>query len=288
MTPASDYLLALAHRIAAPYTALPTLRAAMVTGSAAKGISDYHSDLDLTMYYAEELPTEAALAALREGHGAAERKWLLGDRAQNSFAEAYDVNGIEVQIGHTTIGVWEETMAEVLEKLNCDTPIHKALEGTLHCQALYGEAYIETWKARIRAYPPALAEAMVKKHLRFFPVWGLGPHFQTRDATLWYYQMMVEAAQNLVGVLAGLNQLYFTTFQFKRMGRFIHEMEVAPTNLASRIEVLFQPDMARATAELEMLIAETVALVEERMPQVDTAPAKRRIGWRQRAWTPTS
>lgn len=286
MTPASNYLLDLAGKIAEPYTTLPTLRAAMVTGSSAKGLSDYHSDLDMTMYYEAELPTEEALSEIREGHGAVERKWLIGDRSQGSFAEAYDVNGIEVQIGHTTIAAWEATMAEVLEKLTCDTPTQKALEGTLNCKALYGESYIDAWQAKIRAYPPALAEAMVKKHLAFFPVWGLEHHFQTRDATLWYYQIMVEAAQNLVGVLAGLNRLYFTTFQFKRMERFFNEMVIAPSDLSARIEALFQADMQNAMTELEMLVSETIVLVEEHMPTVDTTQAKRRIGWRQKPWTP--
>ena len=288
MTPASEYLLALAHEIAQPYIQLPTIRAAMVTGSTAKGISDYYSDLDMTMYYANELPSERELAAIRQLHGANERKWLIGDRSTNSFAEAYDVHGIEVQIGHTTIAVWEDTIAEVLEKLTCDAPIQKALEGTLACQALYGAEHIERWQAQIGAYPPALAEAMVKKHLAFFPVWGLQPHFRTRDASIWYHQILVEAAHNLMGVLAGLNRLYFTTFQFKRMGYFIHQMEIAPPNLAARLDAIFQPDMPRAMAELEMLVAETVALVEKYMPNIETARAKRRLGWRIQPWTPVT
>ena len=286
MTPASDYLLTLAHKIAQPYTKLPAIRAAMVTGSAAKGIADYHSDVDMTMYYADELPSEEVLAAIREAHGAPERKWAMGDRASNSFAEAYEVDGIEVQIGHTTIAVWEATMAEVLEKLTCDTPIQKALEGTLNCIALHGADYLDRWQEQIRAYPPELAAAMVKKHLAFFPVWGLEVHFKTRDATIWYYQIMVEAAQNLLGVLAGLNQLYFATFQFKRTGRFVAEMAIAPPNLAQRIETIFQSDMPRALRELEMLVAETIALVEQYMPDIDTAHAQRRIGWRHEPWVP--
>jgi hypothetical protein len=50
-TPQSDYLLQLGIRLLKPYAALPTARAAMVTGSAAEGVSDFHSDLDMTMGY---------------------------------------------------------------------------------------------------------------------------------------------------------------------------------------------------------------------------------------------
>lgn len=286
MTPASQYLVALAEQIIQPYTQLPTVRAAMITGSAAKGLSDYYSDIDMTVYYADELPDDEALHAIRRQHGSPERKWLLGDRASGSFAEAYLLHGIEVQIGHTTIAAWEESMAEVLEELVVDTPTQKALEGTLACKSLYGAAYIDHWKARIANYPPALAEAMVKKHLVFFPVWALEPHFRTRDATVWYYQILVEASQNLVAILAGLNHLYFTTFQFKRMHRFIDQMSIAPENLAARLEKLFQTDMQSALAELESLVAETVKLVETHLPHIDTTSAKRRLGWRQQPWQP--
>lgn len=284
MTEQSEYLVALARRIIRPYTQLPTCKAAMVTGSAAKGLSDNYSDLDLTIYYENELPSEDALASIRQQHGTADRKWLLGDRAEHAFAEAYDLHGIEVQIGHTTIANWEADMDKVLVELDCDSPLQKAMEGTLACQALYGETYIQAWQDRLAAYPPALAEAMVKKHLTFFPIWGLEPHFRTRNATIWYYQMLVEAAQNIVGVLAGLNHLYFTTFQFKRMGRFFQQMDIAPVDLAERMERLFGGDRPVALTELEALVAETITLVETYMPTIDTTRAKRRLGWRQQAW----
>jgi hypothetical protein len=286
MTAASDYLLALAKQVVLPYTRLPTVRAAMVTGSSAKGLSDHYSDLDLTIYYADSLPEEEELTAIRQQHGATTRKWIIGERLSGSFAEAYDLYGIEVQIGHTTVAAWEESMAQVLEKLEVDSPLQKALEGTLVCKALYGEEWINQWKAQIANYPPALATAMVEKHLAFFPVWGLEPHFRTRDATIWYYQILVEAAQNMVAILAGLNRLYFTTFQFKRMHTFLAQMTIAPTNFAARLDELFQMEMGDALDDLEALVAETIALVEAQMPSVDTTRAKRRIGWRLQPWQP--
>lgn len=286
MTPASHYLLDLARLVADAYRPLPTARAGMVTGSAAKGLSDYYSDLDMTMYYEGELPDEALLQSIRQGLGGSTRKWLIGDPAEGGFAEAFDLNGIEVQIGHTTIAAWEKEMGEVLERHNPDTPLHKALEGTLHCRPLFGESYLAAWQEKIRAYPDRLAEAMVKKHLAFFPVWGLEPHFRTRDATIWLHQLLVEATHNLMGVLAGLNRLYFTTFQFKRMGYFVDQMAIKPADLPARIELIFAADLHSAVTTLEDLVAETVALVDFHMPAVDTAAARRRQGWRQKPWEP--
>ncbi len=288
MTDASNYLYLLAQKITYPYTKLPTLRSAMITGSVAKGLSDYYSDIDMTFYYEDSLPDEETLTTIREENGGSERKWVIGDRETGSFAEAFHIDGIEVQIGHTTIESWEKSIAEVLENHNADTPLHKAMEGTLNSKALFGKEYMDQWKAQIAQFPDELAEEMVKKNLQFFPLWGLEPHFNTRDASVWYFQTLAESAQHIIAILAGLNKLYFTTFQFKRMARFIDQMSIKPTNLTSRLEQLFKTDMHTAVSDLENLVSETIALVEEHMPTVDTTKAKARIGWRQEEWTPVS
>lgn len=284
MTEASQYLLALTQQIAQPYNKLPMTRAAMVTGSVAKGLSDFYSDIDMTIYYEDELPDEEVLDTIRQQNGGGERKWVIGNREEGSFAEAYALHGIEVQIGHTTIAAWEDTIAHVMEQLDVESPAQKAMEGTLACQALYGAEYIDKWKAQIAAYPDALAEKMVTSHLKFFPVWGLESHFRTRDATIWYQQILVETSQNLIAVLAGINRLYFTTFQFKRMHRFINQMTIKPDNLAARLEGLFCGGMSEVLSDVERLVQETITLVEEHMPHIETSSAKRRIGWQHQAW----
>lgn len=284
MTPESKYLIQLAEKITAPYTTLPTLKAAMITGSAAKGLADRYSDIDMTMYYTGHLPTDAELANIRTKLGGSERRWTLGDREAGSFAAAYELQGIEVQIGHTLIDKWEETIAFVHSAKEVDTSAQKALEGTLACRALYGDAYIERWKTQIATFPPELAQAMVAKNLHFFAIWGLEPHFRTRDATIWYQEILVETTQKLMGILAGLNRLYFTTFQFKRQSRFIAQMKIKPRALATRLDKLFTAELADTLPELEALVSETIALIETHMPTVDTSQAKARLGWRQQPW----
>jgi len=78
-TAQSDYLLGLGTRVLRPYTELPLARAAMITGSVAEGVSDHYSDLDMTVYYEGELPSEEALAEIRTRNGAPERAWLICD-----------------------------------------------------------------------------------------------------------------------------------------------------------------------------------------------------------------
>jgi hypothetical protein len=68
------------------------------------------------------------------------------------------------------------------------------------------------------------------------------------------------------------------------MGRFTDQLAIAPKNLALRLESLFHLKTDAAVFELEGLVQATIALIETYMPQVDTASAKRKLGWRQQPW----
>ncbi|MDP9366392.1 MAG: hypothetical protein M3Q10_19575 [Chloroflexota bacterium] len=96
--------------------------------------------------------------------------------------------------------------------------------------------------------------------------------------------MLVDTSLNLLGVLAGLNRLYFSAFQFKRLRRFAGKMRLAPERLADRLDDLFALEPVAAGSELERLVDEAVTLVEAHMPTVDTAPARRHLGVRHRPW----
>ncbi|MEA5450272.1 hypothetical protein VB780_16955 [Leptolyngbya sp. CCNP1308] len=283
MADRTQYLLALVQRSVRPYIANPKTKAVMVSGSVAEGRCDEYSDCDVMLYY-DELPTEAELEQARQQNQGAELIELLGDRQSGAVGETFRLNGVECQFAHTAIAQWEAEIASVLEKFEIQPGIMKMLHGTLIGIPLYGEALIHQWKANIAKYPDPLAQAVVEHHLIFFALWGMQPKLARRDATLWYHQILIESAQNILGVLAGLNRLYFSTFQFKRMGTLIEQMEIAPQNLALRLEGLFHQEASTAALHLKALVQETIAVVETHMPQVNTAFAKRQLGWRQQPW----
>jgi hypothetical protein len=284
VTPESPYLRDLARRIAGAYRDTAHPAAALLTGSAAEGVSDRYSDLDLILYY-EALPSEDALRVAREHCGANDFR-LLDQGSEREFAEFYTVDGVDCQVAHTTIAAWEDDMASVLERLEVNSPTQKALGGLLDGIPLYGDDLISRWQAQAAAYPDALARAMVTHYLRFFPIWYVADRLAIRDATLWLYQTYVESAQNILGVLAGLNQLYYSTFQFKRMRAFTGKMRFAPDHLADRLERLFSAPRNEAIADLETLAQESVALVRAHMPDVETANQPPLAGQRAQPWAP--
>lgn len=282
MTDRNQYLLALAKRNAQAYIANPKTKAAMLTGSVAEGLCDEYSDCEMIFYY-DELPNEEELRLARRQNQGSEPLWSLGNLEEGSFGESYLINGVEFQIGHETIANWEKEISTILEEFDL-SPMMKAMTGTLIGIPLYGEPLIQQWKAKIANYPDGLAQKMVEHYLKFFAIWGMQEKLARRDTTVWYHQILVESAQNILGVLSGLNRLYYSTFQFKRTSRFIVQMEIAPENLAERLEGLFDRPAPIAVNELESLVRETVELVEIHMPQIDTSSAKQKLGWRQQPW----
>jgi hypothetical protein len=87
-----------------------------------------------------------------------------------------------------------------------------------------------------------------------------------------------------LGVLAGLNRLYYSTFQFKRMGKFIEQMNIAPKNLSARLDNLFDTESPTTAIQLIEIVQEIVNLVELHMPQIDTSQIRQKLDRRKQAW----
>jgi predicted nucleotidyltransferase len=278
----SRFLVALAERITAANVAQTKPSAILLTGSAAQGLADAYSDLDLIVYY-EALPSPAQVVAARDALQATDVRPISEPEAE-SFLDQFVVQGVTCQVAHLTVAAWERDMASVLEAHEPGTLVEKALAGLLEGVPLHGAGVITAWQARAADYPAELVRATVEHYLRFFPLWYVAEGLRTRDATIFSYQMLVEASLNLLGVLAGLNRRYFSTFQFKRLHHFAGTLSLAPERLAERLDAVFALDPVAAGLAMEGLVGETLALVEAHMPEVDTGPARRLLGQRPQPW----
>jgi hypothetical protein len=283
MTSESSILLDLGRSILIAYARLPGAVCGMITGSSAEGHADRYSDLDMTVYY-EALPPEADFTRVRAEVSDGVVTWSIGNHADGHFAEAFRVGGVEVQIGHTTVAQWEETIAAVRGGAEPGSPAHKAMSGTLISIPVFGAERLAVWQAVIADYPDALRLAMVTHHLKFFRLWSIVGRLETRDAGLWFRQMLVESSFNVIGVSAGLSRRYFTPFQFKRARNFIATLDVAPPDLATRLDALWAAAPADAARALRELVSDTVALVERHLPEVDTSTVRKALTSRDQPW----
>jgi predicted nucleotidyltransferase len=283
----TQQLRSLARRVADVYLAHSGPRAVLLVGSAATGNVDEYSDLDLILYYDGPASHEALAAARREL--AAERFQGRADPEDRGYGERYYLGKLQCQLAHVTVESFEREIEKLVVDLELNQELPKIMSGLFEGLPLHGEALIEKWR-RKAGFNERLQRAMIEKHWKFFPWWHFQERLRTRDATVWRYDVLVQSAYNIVGVLAALNGLYFSTFEFKRAGAFLARFELAPENLAARIESLFELDEPEATAEVERLVSETGALVADRFSDIDlslewggnpTPPGSREIPWRE-------
>jgi hypothetical protein len=279
------FLVGVAQRVARAYVAQCSPQAILLTGSAASGDADCYSDVDMCMYYSEALPPDTTLQAARDQLGAQNLR-ELAPRTETWWAETYQLHGIECQVGHTTIANVEQvSLVEALDPRSPASIHQKVAMGLLRGIPLHGDALIRAWQARLEHVPPELARSMVEHYLGdIFPLWFIAEGLERRDAAAWVHQTLAEAALNLIGVLAGLNRRFYSTFQFKRGGQFLNSLSIAPDDAAARIDCLFSLETTSAIRQLEVLVAETLALVQQHMPEADTSVLRRKPGERQSPW----
>lgn len=274
MNEATEKRLAIAKKIANTYSANPKVRAIGLHGSVARGQADKYSDIEIGMVY-EKFPSEAErLLAYQQNQGSDYRIYS-DEREAGALVEQYIVAGVKCDVGHVLIHRLENDLTKALEQCNPDNPLHYMLAGFVEVRPLFGEELIEKWKTKVENYPGKLAQAMVKKHLRFQPLWVL-QYGVKRNDILFFYEQLLEAVKNILGVLLGLNGFYHpvNSVPFKNMDKkFIQKMSIAPNNLSFRLHQLFKEAPQVAVTQLGELIEEIFALVQKHVPEAETTDA---------------
>lgn len=267
--------VAIAQRIADAHRGIDDASLlSFVSGSSVEGLADALSDVDMSVVFAT-LPDEARLreACRRVG---SDWFWSQGSLAEGGMVVAFHVDGIEVQIGYSSLDRLNADIDQLLVGHDPDTPNHKLAEGVLKALPLAGAERLAALQARLALFPLALGRAMVAHGLATPMPWRAAQQLLRRDAALWCREIQVDACYRLLLMLCGLNGRYFTRFQVKRMHRLASLLAVAPPALADRIEALLVAPPREAFALLHQLEGEVLDLVAARWPDVDLGEAHKR------------
>jgi hypothetical protein len=273
MNEATRVRIALAKKNATRFTSNPKVKAILLTGSVVQGGADDYSDVDCTIYYATPPSEEEYQAACDTAFAAGGD--LYGGSAEEGFALYEYVDGIRCDFGYNLIPQVEELLTEMLTEPDLTDPNKQILvSGFVTGMPLYGEDWITGWQTKLVDYPPALAKATVQKHLRFHPYWVLEKMGVERNDVFFLYDTFVHIAENIFGILCGLNRIYHPG-KLKGAGWTIDRMAHKPANLQARLEQIFLVEPRAALPIIHDLIEETLALVEAQMPEVDTSRTRR-------------
>lgn len=275
MTEINKERMALARRNAEQCIADPRVQAVLLVGSVAKGYADDASDIDMTVYTNEPYTQEEFDRVCDDARASGGD--LYHGTPEDGFAIYRYVDGVKCDFGIISIDKGEEQLRELLEKTDLDLNEQILLSGFQDGVALYGEEWVNEWKAKLEEHPSQLAESLVKKSIRFYPRWVLHRMGVERGEMLFVYQTFIEATENIINLLCGLNRIY-PSGKLKGVAWTIGKMAIKPDNLLSRLESLFTLAPAAAVDSLYDLIGEVLSLVEEHMPEVSTTRARTVLG----------
>ena len=270
MNEQSAWRVEFARRYIEPYREHPGARMAVLGGSAAQGVADRWSDCDTLVYW-----DEIDFGWLETSRSGGERFTWLESYPGSAWLEQVRFGALKADIAHVRLGWLHELIDGVLAGTDTDTTSLDVLRGVREAIVLFGEEQYEPIRARVQDYPHELRLAMVRNHLKLSPSWIYDGMGRDRGDLVVFYEYVLTTMRSLVGVLAGLNSVYVAPDKLKRVGAVVGRMELVPPQAAARLDALLDLPREQVRAELDDLVERTLVLVEEHLPEVDTAQARR-------------
>lgn len=270
MTAESVWRVELGRKIATWYAGHPEVRMVGLGGSVARGIADDYSDLDLGVYWQTmdmEWLAEPPLAP------AGAERFTYRATVDDVYLEQYRIGGAKVDVAHLPIHWWDNLMDEVLHQQDVTEWKLDTLGGFAESIVYHGADEFEPRRRRILDVSDALAEALVRAHLRFYPRWVMEAHDLGRSDLLGFHNHRVEAIKHMVGVVAGVNRRLISADKGKRAALTLTEMALRPPGIEVRIHDLLRMPDDEVPAALEELVRELLTFVERHLPSFDTASA---------------
>ncbi|MHC5038462.1 MAG: hypothetical protein ACYTHM_14210 [Planctomycetota bacterium] len=270
---ASLWRIEFARELAEFYSPNEQVKMIVLGGSPTKGLSDAYSDLDMVVYWDPfDLPWLEAVPLRTVG---ADRKFFRKTHEEGVYLESYYFGPLKADFGHVSVALWEKWTDAVLVHHELSPPVQKSIAGFLASEPLYGEDLIRTWKARLAEYPEALAPKMVKAHLGFFQQGVLTHQALDRGDVLFFVDGLCQMLKKVLGILAGLNRVYFCPEEPRWVAQELDAMAIKPKDAWPRMREILEGDPAKAPALLDALLLEVMDLVEAHMPEIDLSRLRR-------------
>lgn len=280
MTEASRGGVSVAQNIATVYEVNPQVKVIIIGGSVSRGWADAYSDLEIGIFW-NQPPSDAERHVVIERVGAS--LWTFHSYPHNSEWVVNEHWGLErvtigshsysgtsmISVNHFTVLAMEQCLADVVDTY--DTALEKQvlIAAIQHGLPLKGRELFQKWQTKAASFPDELAIKIVQENL-YFGLWFCPEAYAGRDDILVLFQHFMKAEQCILRILAALNRLYFISSEYKWMDALTAMMSIVPPNLSSRMKQVFRVDPLEGWHLLKSLMYETIDLVEEYLPAVNT------------------
>jgi predicted nucleotidyltransferase len=273
--PHAKWRIGLARQLAERLSTFDGVQAMVIAGSVARGYADEYSDLEIPVFW-DRTPDDATRQALVATLPASFLYTYDGPSREDQLL----IQGLQVDLWHNTVSDENAVIEAVLRDYSTDLGDSNFMDTVCACIPLYGDGIIQEWKRRAQEYPDELARRVIGEHLPAFSTSELTLHVHRHNPSA-FYACLCHLQQKVFLVLLALNRAYFPTFKW--MYHSLDAMQVKPPDVAQRFRQAFSVPCAEAMADTVQVLQETLELVEQHAPQMDTALVRRRLAYTRAA-----
>lgn len=269
MTSPSAWRIQLARQIASYYSA----DAVLLVGSAANGLADAWSDLDLLMYW-PTLPDAAIRQQIAERIGGSDitlDDTTDGDFALQSQGDTYRLgtNALKIDITHKTRASVEALIADVTLQHDLNEIKLGVLNGFMGGMAITGHGLISQWRDQIGDLPLEMIQPLLDRYLKL-TAYDLVLMIVRRGDVLFGRELITTWCRNILMALHVINRQY-PPVRPKHLAALCSTMTYHPPNLADRIQAICDAPTNEALHIAKPLIEETLNLIAEHGYDVSAA-----------------
>lgn len=273
--PHSAWRIELARQLAKELIPFDGIHAIVVAGSVARDFADEYSDIEVPIFW-DHLPSDDTRKSIVQ---ALKAEFLSGYDGPSNEDQLL-LAGVQMDLWHITVAHQEDVIEGVLTTHRTDLESLNALDTIRCCVPLYGDVLVARWKAQAHEYPPEVAGSIIQDRLRSFRLDQLSVCAERNDPS-GFYSELTHLQREAFLVLLALNRSYFPTFKW--LHQCLATLPRKPKSIIGVFRDAFSKPPSEATADMHSVLQDTIQLVQESYPELDTAPALRRLGYRRQA-----
>jgi hypothetical protein len=256
----------LASDISKFYKQNPKVEAVLLGGSLSRNWEDEFSDIELIVLWREAPTDEDRKAPIKAVNGSIID---LHPYEEEEWSETYLTENVKLEISNFLTQTIMNIINDVT--LHFDTDLDKqCIVASVHNGIpLVGTQVIENLKNRVREYPLALSDAMIRENIDFGNRWNNREALLSRKDWLMLYKVIVSVQTNIMGILFGLNRLYVHHPAFKWQKLSLETMSISPEKVSERLEMILLEHPKDGLNELELIIQEIYHLLQKECPHIE-------------------
>lgn len=273
--PHAAWRIEFARQIVERLKDIQEVKAVVIAGSVARGFADEYSDLEIPIFW-EELPSDEIRLAIVDDLGGEFLRAFDGPTREDQLL----IEGVQVDLWHVPLALQEGIIDSVLAGELSDLSSLNALDTVRSCIPLLGQGIVQEWKNRAEEYPDILALRVIQEHLISFSIAELVLHAERNNPSA-YYAQLAHLQEEIFLVLLALNRSYFPTFKW--LYQSLEKMALKPQDIGRRFREIFTVSPPAAAADMKGILMETLDLVQEAFPEIDSSQVYRRLAYQRTA-----